>query len=149
MPWAIGAEVAVRTFGNRRGVVVAVAGDGRHRVRMNSVLMWVLEQDLAAPAETRRKRHRPSAQDAPAPSPPAPVTGERLDLHGLRVEEAMARVMEAIDRALLRGADRLEVVHGKGSGRLRAALHRRLAELSVVSAHRLDPGNPGVTWVYF
>jgi dsDNA-specific endonuclease/ATPase MutS2 len=40
-------------------------------------------------------------------------------------------------------------VHGKGSGRIREALHRRLAALPVVAAFRLDPANAGVTWIYF
>jgi dsDNA-specific endonuclease/ATPase MutS2 len=41
------------------------------------------------------------------------------------------------------------VVHGKGSGRLREALHRHLASMTVVVAFRLDPRNPGVTWIHF
>jgi len=72
-----------------------------------------------------------------------------LDLHGLVVDEALARVVDEIDRSLLRGADRVEVVHGKGSGRLRDALHRHLASMTVVVAFRLDPRNPGVTWIHF
>jgi dsDNA-specific endonuclease/ATPase MutS2 len=40
------------------------------------------------------------------------------------------------------------VVHGKGSGRIRDALHRELAALPVVASFRLDPQNAGVTWVY-
>jgi DNA mismatch repair protein MutS2 len=65
------------------------------------------------------------------------------------VDEALARVVEEIDRSLLRGADRVEVIHGKGSGRVREAVHRYLASLSVVAAFRMDPRNDGVTWVYF
>jgi DNA mismatch repair protein MutS2 len=78
----------------------------------------------------------------------APAAG-RIDLHGLSVAEAIEKVMAEIDRSLQRGADRLEVVHGKGSGLIRDALHKRLAALSVVAKFRLDPRNAGVTWVYF
>jgi DNA mismatch repair protein MutS2 len=67
----------------------------------------------------------------------------------MTVEEAIARVVEEIDLALRRGADRIEVVHGKGSGRIRDALHRELAKIPVIAKFRLDPRNPGVTWVYF
>jgi DNA mismatch repair protein MutS2 len=73
----------------------------------------------------------------------------RLDLHGLSVDEAIALVTDAIDRSLLRGADRLEVVHGKGTGRVRTALHSHLATIRAVRAFGLDHANPGVTWVYF
>jgi DNA mismatch repair protein MutS2 len=72
-----------------------------------------------------------------------------VDLHGLGVEEAIARVVDEIDDALVRGADRIEVVHGKGSGRIRDALHRHLATMPVVAEFGLDQGNPGVTWVRF
>lgn len=61
----------------------------------------------------------------------------------------MARVVDGIDRALLDGADRLEVLHGKGSGRIKEALHQRLASMRVVVSFELDPDNPGVTWVHF
>jgi DNA mismatch repair protein MutS2 len=81
---------------------------------------------------------------ARAPAPP-----RRIDLHGLRVEEALTRVVEGIDRALVAGADRLEVLHGKGSGRVRDALHQHLASMRVVVSFELDPDNPGVTWVHF
>jgi DNA mismatch repair protein MutS2 len=57
--------------------------------------------------------------------------------------------MDEIDRALRRGADRLEVVHGKGTGRIKQALHQRLASLSVVAAFKIDQHNSGITWVYF
>jgi DNA mismatch repair protein MutS2 len=77
------------------------------------------------------------------------VASGRLDLHGLIVEEALARLTDEIDRSLLRGADRIEVIHGKGSGRVRDAVHRYLASMPVVAAFRLDPVNPGVTWVHF
>jgi len=66
----------------------------------------------------------------------------------MTVEEAIVRIVEEIDQALRRGADRIEVVHGKGSGRIRDALHRELAALPVIASFRLDPQNAGVTWVY-
>ena len=150
MALPIGAAVVVRTFGNKRGVVVAVGRDGRCHVRIDAVTMWCGEEDLTVSAEPRKKRaegdrsrkHGGTVDDGPE-APPG-----RIDLHGLLVEEALARVMEEIDRSLLRGAGRVEVVHGKGSGRIRNALHRHLASMPSVEAV-LDPRNPGVTWVRF
>lgn len=147
MPLPINAAVVVRAFGNKRGVVIAVGRDGRYQVRIDAVTMWCREEDLTIPAEPRKKKAAGRHQPALAADETAPPG--RIDLHGLLVEEALARVVEEIDRSLLRGADRLEVVHGKGSGRIRDALHRQLASMSVVSAFRLDPQNPGVTWAHF
>ena len=149
MSLPIGADVVVGTFGNKRGVVIAVGGKGRYQVRLDRVTMWCREEDLETPPEDGKKKPRRAARaETPALRDDAAPPG-CVDLHGLRVEEAIARVVDEIDRALLRGADRVEVVHGKGSGRVRDALHRHLASMSVVvAAFRLDPANPGVTWVY-
>lgn len=147
MALPIGAAVIVRALGNKRGVVIAVSRDGRYLVRIDAVTLWCGEEDVALPAEPRKKKtagqkHRPILADEIAPP-------GRVDLHGLLVDEALARVASEIDRSLLRGADRVEVVHGKGTGRIRDALHRYLASMPVVAAFRLDPRNPGVTWIHF
>jgi DNA mismatch repair protein MutS2 len=164
MPFPPGAEVVVLTLRNKRGLVIEAGRNGRYRVRVEGITMSCREADLGSPAVGRTKkvaldrvRPRDGARtpgrsgkvDDEAPPAEAAVRPGRVDLHGLLVGEGIARVMDEIDRALQRGADRVEVLHGKGSGRMRDAVHRRLAELSVVRAFRLDPRNPGVTWVYF
>jgi len=149
--WPTGHHVVVRTLGNKRGVIVETGRHGQYRVRVGNVTTWCREEDLDdSPGSSRTKPGGPEHRDESDVSgarPPAP--SRRIDLHGLRVEEAMARVVDGIDRALLGGADRLEVVHGKGSGRIREALHQRLASMRVVVSFELDPQNPGVTWVHF
>jgi DNA mismatch repair protein MutS2 len=52
----------------------------------------------------------------------------RVDVRGKDVEEAWYYVDEALDRCLLHGVAELEVVHGKGTGRLREQLGRRLQQ---------------------
>jgi DNA mismatch repair protein MutS2 len=151
MSFPIGADVVVRSFGKKRGVVVAADRNGRYRVRMEGLTVSCKEWDLELPAagstsqgESRSKGHESGAAVRKDAAPP-----QRLDLHGLRVDEAMARVVGEIDRSLMRGADRLEIVHGRGTGRIKSALHRHLATMPVVKAFGLDHANPGVTWVYF
>ena len=82
-------------------------------------------------------------------SPDKRAAAEKLDLHGLRVEEAMRRIEDAINRAILAEVDKLEIVHGVGTGAIRTALHAYLSSLSVIEHYRVDDLNPGVTWVYF
>jgi len=152
MPFSVGDAAIVRAFGNKRGDIIAIGRDGRYQLRIEGVTMWCREEDLAPQKASGRTKDSRSKTDRPRHTggdrghvaPPS-----RLDLHGLIVEEALARLTDAIDRSLLRGADRLEVIHGKGSGRVRDAVHRHLASMPVVAAFRLDPGNPGVTWVHF
>ena len=152
MPYSTGDAVIVRSLGRKRGVVVEAGRGGRYRVRVEQTMVACREDDLEAAAEprgtARASDRRRGATAAGSHDEPAAPPG-RVDLHGLAVDEAMARAVEEIDRALMRGADRVEVVHGKGSGRIRAALHRSLKTLPGVVSFSLDPGNPGVTWVYF
>jgi DNA mismatch repair protein MutS2 len=75
---------------------------------------------------------------------------QRLDLVGLRVEDALPLLDRAIDRALLDGCPRIHVVHGHGTGRLRRAVHEFLTGHSVVKEfyhERQERGGAGVTVV--
>jgi len=152
MRFGIGSSVVVLPLGRKRGVVVEAGRGGHYRVQMENATVACREDDLEAAAEprgtARARDRRRGATAAGSHDEPAAPPG-RVDLHGLTVDEALARAVEEIDRALRRGADRVEVVHGKGSGRIRAALHRALKTLPGVASFSLDPGNPGVTWVYF
>jgi DNA mismatch repair protein MutS2 len=61
--------------------------------------------------------------EAAGPAEPAELGGtERCDLHGLRVEEALERLVQVLDRAARRGCDRVVIVHGRGTGALRDAV---------------------------
>jgi DNA mismatch repair protein MutS2 len=72
----------------------------------------------------------------------------RIDLHGLRVLDALSKTAQCLDDALIEGKDSLEIIHGIGEGKVRDAVHRYLQSLSVVRHFALDPLNPGVTKVY-
>ena len=150
--WAVGSEVIVRTLGNKRGVVVEAGSKGRYHVRVDGVMTWCRDNDLKSPPEPKRKAKTSPARarlEHPGDETRDAAPPGRVDLHGLSVAEAVEKMMAEIDRSLQRGADRLEVVHGKGSGLIKDAIHKRLAALSVVRTFRLNPRNPGVTWVYF
>jgi DNA mismatch repair protein MutS2 len=55
-----------------------------------------------------------------------PACARTVNVIGMRVEEALPVVDKAIDTALLEGADAVEVIHGRGTGRLMAAIHEYL-----------------------
>jgi DNA mismatch repair protein MutS2 len=52
----------------------------------------------------------------------------QLNVIGLTVEEALPRVDHFIDQALLHGLEKVEIIHGVGSGRLRSAIGKFLQE---------------------
>ena len=73
-----------------------------------------------------------------------------LDLRGQTVEEALLEVDRFLDNAVLCGLERVTVIHGKGTGTLRAAVHRHLKGHRQVKGYRLGvygEGETGVTVV--
>lgn len=75
----------------------------------------------------------------------------RIDLRGKRVDEALAAVTRFVDEAIAANLNRAEIVHGKGTGALRLAIHELLnnsPEISRLEEAPWDEGGPGVTYVY-
>jgi DNA mismatch repair protein MutS2 len=52
----------------------------------------------------------------------------QLNVIGLTVEDALPKVDKFIDQALLRGLEKVQIIHGVGSGRLRDAIGKYLHE---------------------
>jgi DNA mismatch repair protein MutS2 len=63
-----------------------------------------------------------------------PAVRHEIDLRGLRGEEAWQQLDLLIDRAIPAGLAEILVIHGIGTGRLRAYLHEQLAADSRVSS---------------
>lgn len=73
-----------------------------------------------------------------------------IDLRGLTAEEAVAILDKYLDDAVLAGRQEVRIIHGKGTGVLRAAVQRHLAKHPSVDAFRLGrygEGEDGVTIV--
>ncbi len=73
-----------------------------------------------------------------------------LDLRGMNAEEALLEVDLFIDNAVMAGLERLTVIHGKGTGVLRAAVQQHLKRHPSVKGYRLGTfgeGEAGVTIV--
>ena len=73
--------------------------------------------------------------------------GTDLDLRGLRVDEALSRVDEALNDAALDGAGTVRLIHGKGTGALRRAIREYLGGHPLVMSAQdgEGPGGDGVT----
>lgn len=150
---------AVRVRGGASGVLAALPDRrGRAVVQVGSArLLLPAAQVGAAPGAPSPARPAPS-RDAEAPAPPAAAheegvlhaIGPRFDLRGLRVDEAVDRVTEALDRAAAQGESALVLVHGLGTGALRDAIRRHLAASPYVhryAAAAQEDGGDGVTLV--
>ena len=123
---------------------------GVFRVVIGSLVMECQKEELLAvnQAPKSAQRQRVTAAQRVSVQAQGRVT-ERLDLHGLSVDEAVRRLEKAIDEALLSSLSRLEVIHGKGTGKIRNAVHQYVKGLSAVLRYEEDIANTGVTWIYF
>ena len=73
-----------------------------------------------------------------------------LDVRGHRLDEALADLPRFLDRAVSAGVERVEILHGKGTGALRQGLREWLARQPEVADFEDAPweqGGPGVTVV--
>ena len=73
-----------------------------------------------------------------------------LDLRGLNVEEALDKTDKYIDDAVIAGIHEVTIIHGKGTGTLRKAIHDYFKGHSRVASYRLGrygEGETGVTIV--
>ncbi len=114
---------------------------GRMRVRARAdTLQW------RPPEPAPEVEEPPRLARTPAPSP-----GVELDLRGLTVEEALPRLDRYLDAAALAGLPWGRIIHGKGTGRLRRAVRRMLADHPLVQRYepgRENEGGDGVTIVH-
>ena len=79
------------------------------------------------------------------------ATPAEVDLRGMTTEEAIPEVDKAIDNALLAGMTEVRLIHGKGTGALRAGLTAYLqthGAVKDVAMAELNAGGSGVTVVH-
>lgn len=96
--------------------------------------------ELAPAPATPPSPARPPKKHAAAAPAAGPASARRVTVIGMRVEEALPVVDKAIDMALVDGAGTLEIIHGRGTGRLRAAIHEHLKTCPSVAG--FTPGDP-------
>ena len=127
-------------------VEVIAAADSRDRVE---VLLGTMRAKIPVYQLERQAEGHPAAasQGVYLDRAPRKPANADLDLRGLRVDEALSRVDEALNDAALDGAGTVRIIHGKGTGALRQAIREYLGgHPLVVSAQNGEgPGGDGIT----
>jgi len=134
---AAGSWVDVATLGGKAGRVVELR-DGSAVVTVGAIKMTV---PLAAltPSET------PPTEVAVAWTSDLPEINapSEIDLRGMRVDEAEAVVMQALDAAVRADLRSLRIIHGKGTGALRERVTEMLTKDTRVKHFRIGAWNEG------
>lgn len=132
------------------GKIIALDDGGKKvQVQVGGMRVWVSPDQLEPVPET---------------SPPSPTEDSvasvrvkkmvtvptEVNLLGMRVDEALAVTEKFLDDAFLAGHKVVRIIHGRGTGRLRQAIHDFLRTHPHVQAFELAPlhqGGEGVTLV--
>lgn len=145
-----GDRVRVATLGREGDLVTVDAAAGQAEVAFGALKLRVPLEGLTR-LGGRRRPAAPTPRvrvDAPAVAGPEPA--REVNVIGLRVDEALPVVDKSLDDAILAGLSRVAIIHGTGTGRLRAAIREFLrTHKAVRSVTGGDPahGGAGVTLV--
>jgi len=135
-----GDAVLVRSV-NQRGRVLSGANEqGEAEVQVGILRLSVPVSDLARVAESLVTISRAQPDEVHVARGPVP---KELQLRGLRVEAALYELERYLDRAAVAQHHEVRIVHGKGTGAIRAAVHERLKDHPLVRSFRLAEAGEG------
>ncbi|MFN7975346.1 MAG: Smr/MutS family protein [Acidobacteriota bacterium] len=137
---AVGVAARLRQLGVE-GTITAMDGRGRLQVDVKGKRMWVGRAEVELLAPTAPPAPSSSYTLRAAQDGDVPPIAQELSLLGFRVEEAIEATDRYLDQAVMAGLPSIRIVHGFGTGRLRAAIQDYLRKHPHVKATR--PGGDG------
>ncbi|MHB2021260.1 MAG: Smr/MutS family protein, partial [Candidatus Xenobia bacterium] len=134
-----GDRVRVRRL-SQEGTVVSAGRGSLVSVMVGSVRMSLSPGELEYLGKGSKKM---ASMTVEAPRAGAQSQSLRLDLRGMRADDAVYEVEKFIDRAARTSAPSFMIVHGKGQGVLRKVVHDYLKECPAVESFRLGDSHEG------
>jgi len=132
----------VRLHSGGTGRVIELREDGKVLVAAGSVKLVVSPEELVALEEVQGPRSEIRRETALHLAPRTSDLSE-VDLRGMRVEEAEAATLTALDAAVLEDLPYLRIIHGMGTGALKEVVRRLLSADRRVSRFAAAPPNQG------
>lgn len=123
--------------GGSTGTVVSLPDRrGRATVLVGTARMQLPAQQIGPPGgatrDTGRRIEPVQVERRPEPEVKRRFGAREIDLRGLRVDECLDRLSEALDEAAAAGEEKVLVVHGLGTGALRSAVRDFLRQSRLV-----------------
>jgi len=141
---SLGLKGTVSTLPNAKGDLYVQMGILRSLVNLKDIEL-VEEETVTAPGLTRTQSGKIKMSKSANIHPD-------INLIGKTVDEALSDLDKYLDDAYLAHLPQVTVIHGRGTGALRNAIHAHLKKLNYVKSFRLGAfgeGDQGVTIVEF
>jgi DNA mismatch repair protein MutS2 len=150
----VGSRVELTGLGLTGVLLESPQGKKRVRVKVGDGVVLATVSDLVGIEDSHPESTRSGRRKSTMPSISIPVADDggaaAVDVRGQPSDEALESVVGALDRALLAGMPVLRIIHGYGTGRLKAVLRDYLAGSPYVVRFRggeRAEGGDGVTIV--
>lgn len=148
----LGEKVTVSTL-NAEGVVTAL-GESDAEVQIGTIRVRAKMSDLVRVGKLQvegqklKPEGRKSSNLQPSTLNVKPSPGMEVDLRGLMAEDALDKMERYLEQAFLSGLPWVRIIHGKGTGKLRAAVRDALKGHAYVKSFEeggSTEGGEGVT----
>ena len=151
VPVNIGDKVRVVQL-NQFGEVIAIGNGAKPlRIRVGNMQMQISYNDIDTVLPKKESQHlTTSVLDIQHNK--ANTVKEELCIHGMLVKEGLTIADKYLDDAYLAGLLSVRILHGKGTGSLRSAVHKALESNQLVADYQYahpNEGGEGVTVVKF
>lgn len=153
----VGAKVFVKTLGQEgevqnirqnKGEAEVLCGNLRMRCKISDLSLVIRETKAQTATkkswQAKQKNERVQVKKSLTPKP-APTL--EINVIGLTVHEALPEVEAFIDSAVIANLEEVRIVHGVGTGKLRAGIHEYLRTQRNVAEYRLGKYGEGETGV--
>lgn len=137
---------------NKNGTVLKIdAKNNKAYISAGNINLWVDYSNLHLDLDTKNNNSNKNLtrKVSKSVSKDKSITGE-IDIRGFACDEGVMEVDRYIDSAILSGIETITVIHGKGTGVLRNAIHSHLRKHKNVEGFRVGTfgeGENGVTIV--
>ncbi len=143
----VGMEVWVKDF-DARGTITEIS-NREIKVNVNGFFYTTQASKLF---QLQKKQEKKLSSGVSVDAPGAKRASLELMLLGLTFDEALPLIEEFLDNAMMNGLNKVRIVHGKGTGALRAKVRQYLRKHKKVTEFFSPPpeaGGDGVTVVSF
>ncbi|MGN0577218.1 MAG: endonuclease MutS2, partial [Ruminiclostridium sp.] len=143
----IGDNVRLMDIGSKGVVISLPDAGGNCTVQVGMIKTRTAVENLELITENPAPQKKKGGVKKTLQSNMTRKSSMELDIRGMMTDEGVMEVDRFIDNCLLSGIETVTIIHGKGTGALRAAVHQFLKNNKNVKSYRLGEYGEGETGV--